>query len=112
MESRRLNPDAQRVISIWWARMLALNRFDDAKSTIEDAQARKLGSSVLHLNRYGVAFLEGRHPKWSDRWPGQRVNRERRTFCCRFNRIPKHYAGRLDESTGTIATGGGRGHAQ
>jgi DNA-binding winged helix-turn-helix (wHTH) protein len=37
----------------------ALNRLDDAKATYRQAISRGLENSELHMNRYGVAFLEG-----------------------------------------------------
>jgi eukaryotic-like serine/threonine-protein kinase len=37
---------------------LALNRFDDARKTYDEAMARKLDDDLLHLVRYGLAFLE------------------------------------------------------
>ncbi len=55
---------------------VAVNRLDEAKSTYEQALARKLENSVLHLNRYGVAFLEGdtsemqRQLAWATGKPG------------------------------------------
>ena len=37
---------------------LALNRFDDGRKTYDEAMGRKLDDDVLHLVRYGLAFLE------------------------------------------------------
>jgi eukaryotic-like serine/threonine-protein kinase len=39
--------------------LLALQRFDEARQTIEQAQARKLDSFLLHGAHYGLAFLGG-----------------------------------------------------
>src|SRR5579863_1375597 len=35
----------------------ALNRFEEARSAIQQAQARKLGDSLLHMQLYALAFL-------------------------------------------------------
>jgi len=37
---------------------LALNRFDEARATTEEASRRKLDDSPLHMNLYGLAFLQ------------------------------------------------------
>jgi eukaryotic-like serine/threonine-protein kinase len=39
--------------------LLALQRFDEARQVIEDAQARKLDDYIFHLQLYGLAFLKG-----------------------------------------------------
>lgn len=39
--------------------LLALQRFDEARQTIQQAQARKLDSFVIHNALYGLAFLQG-----------------------------------------------------
>jgi tetratricopeptide (TPR) repeat protein len=76
VESIRLNPDAAvgygNLVSLY----TAVNRLDEAKSTYEQALVRKLDASVLHLNRYAVAFLEGDKPEmqrqlaWATGKPG------------------------------------------
>jgi hypothetical protein len=38
---------------------LALNRFDDARATTEEALGRKLEAIPLHLNLYALAFFQG-----------------------------------------------------
>ena len=38
---------------------LALNRFDEARTTTEEAQGRKLEAIPLHLNLYALAFFQG-----------------------------------------------------
>ena len=38
---------------------IRLNRLNDAKAAFDEAQARKLDGTYLHLARYQVAFLEG-----------------------------------------------------
>jgi eukaryotic-like serine/threonine-protein kinase len=39
--------------------LIALHRFDDARQTIKDAQARKLEADSNHINLYALAFLAG-----------------------------------------------------
>jgi serine/threonine protein kinase/tetratricopeptide (TPR) repeat protein len=76
LESIRLNPDAATGYGNLVGQYAAVNRLDEAKSTYEQALARKLENSVLHLNRYGVAFLEGdtsemqRQLAWATGKPG------------------------------------------
>jgi serine/threonine protein kinase/tetratricopeptide (TPR) repeat protein len=41
------------------ASYIALNRFDEAQKTIDEALARKLDDPVLHENIYSLAFLRG-----------------------------------------------------
>jgi tetratricopeptide (TPR) repeat protein len=38
---------------------LALNRFDEARTTTEEALGRKLEDLLLHVNLYGLAFFQG-----------------------------------------------------
>src|ERR1700675_185053 len=38
---------------------LALNRFDEARSTTDEALKRKLEQIPLHLNLYALAFFQG-----------------------------------------------------
>ena len=42
--------------------LIALRRFDDARQTIKDAQARKLDADSNHINLYAMAFLAGDSP--------------------------------------------------
>ena len=55
---------------------LALNRLDDAKNAIEQAQARKLEGDLLHWGIYQLAFLKGdaaemeRQVAWAAGRPG------------------------------------------
>jgi tetratricopeptide (TPR) repeat protein len=59
LESIRLDPDSVTGYGNLVGIYAALNRLDEAKSTYEQALARKLEGRTLHVNRYGVAFLEG-----------------------------------------------------
>ena len=59
LETIRVNPD----LGIAWSNVIQtyayLNRLDDAKRAYVEAVSRKLDGDYAHLNRYGVAFLEG-----------------------------------------------------
>ena len=63
LESIRLDPDSVTGYGNLVGMYAALNRLDEAKSTYEQALARKLEGRILHTNRYGVAFLEGDTPE-------------------------------------------------
>jgi eukaryotic-like serine/threonine-protein kinase len=54
----RLNPDNVIEYDNLAQYTLALNRFDDARKTYDEAMGRKLDDDLLHLVRYGIAFLE------------------------------------------------------
>jgi eukaryotic-like serine/threonine-protein kinase len=54
----RLNPDNVIGYDNLVQYSLALNRFDDARKTYDEAMGRKLDDDVLHLVRYGIAFLQ------------------------------------------------------
>ena len=76
LESIRLDPDSLTGYGNLVGIYPALNRIDEAKSTYEQALGRKLEGRSLHLNRYGVAFLEGDTPEmqqqlaWATGKPG------------------------------------------
>ena len=57
-KSLRLNPDNVIIYDNLAQDLLALNRLDDAHKTYDDAITRKLDDDLLHLVRYGVAFLQ------------------------------------------------------
>jgi serine/threonine protein kinase/tetratricopeptide (TPR) repeat protein len=57
-KSLRLNPDNVITYDNLSQFLLALNRPDDARKTYDEAIARKLDDDLLHLVRYGVAFLQ------------------------------------------------------
>jgi len=54
----RLNPDSVIGYENLAQASLALNRLDDARKTYDEAMGRKLDDDILHLVRYGVAFLQ------------------------------------------------------
>jgi predicted Zn-dependent protease len=75
-EALRLEPNLAVGYGNLASGYLALNRPDDAKKAIEQAQQRKLDSEVLHLIAYQLAFLKGdtaemeRQVAWSAGKPG------------------------------------------
>ena len=74
--------------------------------------ARKLEDQDLHLNRYGVAFLEGdtaRNAAATGLGNGKAGSGGRDAVCSLGYRGLRGTSG---ESTGTFAAGGGRSHAQ
>jgi len=74
-ESQRLEPEVIGYYNLA-ANFLALNRPDDAKNTIEQAQAHKFDGDLLHLSLYQLAFLKGdtaemeRQVAWAAGKPG------------------------------------------
>jgi serine/threonine protein kinase/tetratricopeptide (TPR) repeat protein len=59
LEARRVDPNSAINLSNLMLAYAALNRLDEAKATYQDAMARKLDHQSLHVNKYGLAFLEG-----------------------------------------------------
>jgi serine/threonine protein kinase/tetratricopeptide (TPR) repeat protein len=58
-EALRLEPNSIiNVINVAWVNF-GLNRSEDAKSTLEQALARKLDAMYVHMGLYEVAFLRG-----------------------------------------------------
>jgi tetratricopeptide (TPR) repeat protein len=55
----RLNPDSAVGYTNLVSHYAALNRFEDAKAIFRRATERKLDNPYLHLNLYGVAFVQG-----------------------------------------------------
>jgi eukaryotic-like serine/threonine-protein kinase len=62
-EALRLEPNAVISYANLASIYLALNRPDDAKKAIEQAQQRKLGGDLLHWKIYQMAFLKGDAPE-------------------------------------------------
>jgi len=58
-EALRLSPDSSTCYLNLIANYAALNRLEEATVTYNAALARKLNHPILHVNRYGVAFLQG-----------------------------------------------------
>jgi tetratricopeptide (TPR) repeat protein len=58
-ESLRLSPDSSVNYGNLVGYYVAANRLDEAKSLYKEAVARKTEDAVLHVNMYGLAFLEG-----------------------------------------------------
>jgi eukaryotic-like serine/threonine-protein kinase len=61
-ESLRIAPSYLVAYGNLSARLRALDRFDEARKTIEGALARQLGGSDLHSALYELSFLEGNAP--------------------------------------------------
>src|SRR6202030_2471340 len=57
-ESLRLDPESGLNYCTLAYRYLMLNRLTEAQATIEEAQAKKLDSSTLHITRYLLAFWQ------------------------------------------------------
>jgi tetratricopeptide (TPR) repeat protein len=57
-ESIRLNPDSVLAYGNLANYLLALQQFDEARQTIQQAQARKLDDFILHTALYALAFLK------------------------------------------------------
>jgi serine/threonine protein kinase/tetratricopeptide (TPR) repeat protein len=61
-EDLRLNPDSVAGYVNLMSHYTALNRLDDAKAVYQQARARNLDNAFLHLNLYGIAFLQNDSP--------------------------------------------------
>jgi len=98
LEAIRLNPDSVVGYSNLVSLYAAGNRLDEAKSTYEQALARKLENHIMHANRYGVAFLEGdtsemqRHLAWAAGKPGAE------DLLLSVHSDTEAYAGRLEKA--------------
>src|SRR5579872_7291133 len=58
-QALRINPNQSSCYLNLIANYAALNRVQDASATYSAAFARKLDHPILHVNRYGIAFLQG-----------------------------------------------------
>jgi len=59
LESSRLVPDNSVNLANLMLAYAALNRFDEAKATYQEATGLKLDHESLHVQRYGLAMVEG-----------------------------------------------------
>jgi tetratricopeptide (TPR) repeat protein len=59
LEASRLDPNSAVNLGNLMLAYAALNRFDEAKATYQEAIARKLDHEGLHVYRYGLAMVEG-----------------------------------------------------
>jgi serine/threonine protein kinase/Flp pilus assembly protein TadD len=57
-EDLRLNPDSVAGYANIMSHYTALNRLDEAKAAYQQAKGHNLDNAFLHLNLYGIAFLE------------------------------------------------------
>jgi tetratricopeptide (TPR) repeat protein len=69
-ENLRLAPDKIVTYDNLTNDLIALQRFDEALRTIQEAQTRKLDDPVLHIALYAVAFLRTDYPAMAEqrRW--------------------------------------------
>lgn len=58
-QALRLNPDSALGYTNLVSHYAALNQLEEAKAIFHKAEERKLDNPYLHLNLYGVAFLQG-----------------------------------------------------
>ena len=58
-EAIRLNPSAASGYSLLAGALVGLNRFDEAKQTIAQAQAQKLDTTAMRRLLYRIAFVQG-----------------------------------------------------
>jgi eukaryotic-like serine/threonine-protein kinase len=97
LESQRLAPDATGYSNLAGT-YLALNRFDDAQKTIEEAQKHNLAGDFLHLAIYQLAFLKNdsaemeRQVAWAAGKPGTE------DFLFSFQSDTEAYYGRLTKA--------------
>jgi eukaryotic-like serine/threonine-protein kinase len=98
LEAIRLNPDSVVGYSNLVSLYAAGNRLDEAKSTYEQALARKLENHILHANRYGVAFLEGDTPEMQRQltWAAGKAGAE--DLLLSIHSDTEAYAGRLGKA--------------
>ena len=74
--SLRITPNSVGAYSILIGAYLSLNRFEDAKNALEQAEQLKLGGPTLHLARYFLAFVQNNPAamleqlNWSSGKPG------------------------------------------
>ena len=63
VEDLRLNPDSVAGYTNLMSHYTALNRLDEAKAAYRQAKGRNLDGPFLHLNLYGIAFLQTDAPE-------------------------------------------------
>jgi serine/threonine protein kinase/tetratricopeptide (TPR) repeat protein len=62
LQAMQIDPDSINSYSTLAAAYQALNRLDEAKATIAQAEAHKLGQSVLHIQLASIAWLQNDTP--------------------------------------------------
>jgi len=99
-EAHRLNPAAALNYATLFFAYLDLNRFEEARATAEEAQAKKLDSPLLHYYLYQLAFLQNdaagmaRQVVWSTGKPGME------NVLLDFEANTTAYSGRLKKARG------------
>ncbi len=79
-ESLRLEPDSGLNYATLAYRYLMLNRVSDAQTVMEEAEAKNLDSTALHLDLYQLAFLQNdvgglaKQVAWGAHKPGSRTS--------------------------------------
>lgn len=105
-------PDAAPCYADLIVTYAAMNRLEDAKATYRQAISRGLESSELHMNRYGVAFLEAdttemdRQLAWASNKPGNaafalRMQANTEAYCGRFAKARELTGRAVDAALGS-----------
>jgi eukaryotic-like serine/threonine-protein kinase len=76
-EGLRLTPGSRILRENLAACLLALQQFDEARQTIEQAQTRKLDNYKLRSVLYALAFIQDDHRLWEKSSSGSPANRKR-----------------------------------
>jgi DNA-binding winged helix-turn-helix (wHTH) protein/tetratricopeptide (TPR) repeat protein len=97
-EAVRLNPDNPIPYSILMSSYIALNRLDEAKTTYEQALARKLSRPFYHARLYEIAFLQNDRAGMTEQvvWSTGKADVEDELLRLEANTAA--YAGRLREA--------------
>jgi tetratricopeptide (TPR) repeat protein/predicted Ser/Thr protein kinase len=94
----RLNPDNVISYDNLMECLLALNRFDEARQTYDEAMARRLDDDLLHVGRYAIAFLESDPKVMSEQaaWFGDKPDVENEMLALRSE--TEAYSGHLHKA--------------
>jgi serine/threonine protein kinase/tetratricopeptide (TPR) repeat protein len=97
-ESLRLAPDNASPYGDLCNSLLALQRFDEARQTIQQAQARKLDDFILHNALYALAFLRADSPAMAEQqqWFAGKPDTEH--FGLSLSSDTEAYAGHLSKA--------------
>ncbi|MGB9245007.1 MAG: winged helix-turn-helix domain-containing protein [Candidatus Acidiferrales bacterium] len=97
-ESLRLEPDSGLNYATLAYRYLMLDRVSDAQTVIEEAEAKNLDSTALHLDLYQLAFLQNDEAELAKQvaWGAHKPGVEDKFFA--FAAASAAYFGRLSDS--------------